>query len=1104
MYAMNPIKTFYRIMSAALALSVLLDPLQGVPNGRASRAGGPELWAVNFDGQANLEDKVSGMVVDGAGNIYVTGESQGSGTNFSDYATVKYSPSGEQLWERVYDGPGQTGGYDEDEARAIAVDVSGNVYVTGRSTSINEFDYLTIKYSPEGSMLWSQRYDGPGNQPGNQGDEPNALTLDANFVYITGQTINAIGNYEFATLKYALEDGQLVWEKRYPGMTGRAIAVDGDGNVYVTGEEYRVDSDIDFALVKYAPDGTQLWIQHYTGPGSLEDVPTTLALDISGNILISGASGRLNPDAVYDQVTVKFAPDGTLLWARRYEGPLSQGATANALAVDDEGNTIIAGSAWAGNDRGQDYTLLKYDPDGNLLWEQLYDGPVTGGDEAKSLALDSEGNIYVTGNSDGYTLFDDVATLKFDPQGNALWVMRYDGPTERIDQGAVVATDILGNVIVSGQSDGDYLTLKYSPSPGLTISIEDAKVWEDDSKVRFTVNLSQVTDDFDIYVSFATADGTASAGSDYIARNGILVIERGQGTASIDIQIIGDTTPNEGNESFFIDLSFPTNASLANGRAQGTIWEDDIDLQLWARRYHYPGSYYEGTVDLAVDQTGNVYVTGNSDIGPSNIATTMKYDPDGVLLWTQDFPGRANDLEVTPKGIVFVTGTDSEGNMVILLKYAPNGSLIWERSFAGPIGENCYSKGVALDVSGNAYIAGTCATGLNEGEYLLDAVVLKYSSGGDLLWDNYYDSPDDRSDNAWEIQIDSAGNVVVSGGSVNTMTGTSLLVLKYNGGGELLWVSNYSYENVAGVNNMVYDMEVDGFGNIFIAGQSNKYGQETALTLKFSSNGDLVWEHASPGGNAVALAVDQTGHVYVTGYANNRLFIKKLSPNGDYIWMHILESQSSGTTIALDLNGNIYVSGTSFDSAAGLDNIITLAYDANGTRLLRQSYHKTGEDPGQEMATGMSIDEPGYIYVTGESSNDFATIKYNSILPRYLIIRDSYAKEEEAGIENVIFSIRLSAPQETAVMVDYSTADGTALAGLDYMSVAGTVTIPAHSLEATINVPIISDSVIEESEFFLVNLSNPSNASIADGQAIGTIWDSSASFHFLPITIRTY
>src|SRR5207244_4338812 len=87
------------------------------------------------------------------------------------------------------------------------------------------------------------------------------------------------------------------------------------------------------------------------------------------------------------------------------------------------------------------------------------------------------------------------------------------------------------------------------------------------------------------------------------------------------------------------------------------------------------------------------------------------------------------------------------------------------------------------------------------------------------------------------------------------------------------------------------------------------------------------------------------------------------------------------------------------------------------------------------------------------------------------------------------FTVTLSAASSQPVTVVYATADGTATAGGDYQAASGTLTIPAGQTSGTISVPVIGDRLAEPNETFVVSLSSPTNATIADGQGIGTIVD---------------
>src|SRR6516165_2480766 len=116
-------------------------------------------------------DFASGIAVDASGNVYVTGYSGGSDSG-NDFATIKYNSAGQEQWVARYNGPSNA----DDYGNAIAIDGSGDVYVTGSSVdSVNGFDYATVKYDNSGQQQWVARYNGPGNED----DEPYAMAVDS-------------------------------------------------------------------------------------------------------------------------------------------------------------------------------------------------------------------------------------------------------------------------------------------------------------------------------------------------------------------------------------------------------------------------------------------------------------------------------------------------------------------------------------------------------------------------------------------------------------------------------------------------------------------------------------------------------------------------------------------------------------------------------------------------------------------------------------------------------------------------------------------------------------------------------------------------------------
>ena len=218
---------------------------------------GEEQWAALYVGPG-LFDIARAIAVDAAGNVYVTGGSahQGPDPFASDYATVKYNNAGQEEWVARYDGPGY-----QDIAQAIAVDNLGNVFVTGFSDAANGgADYATIKYNSAGQEQWVARYNGPANE----GDHANGIALDGSGnVYVTGGATTIIGSntsHDYTTIKYN-SAGHQRWIAGYsgPGSGGseaNAIVVDPSGNVYVTGYSSASVFNFDYATIKYVQGRT--------------------------------------------------------------------------------------------------------------------------------------------------------------------------------------------------------------------------------------------------------------------------------------------------------------------------------------------------------------------------------------------------------------------------------------------------------------------------------------------------------------------------------------------------------------------------------------------------------------------------------------------------------------------------------------------------------------------------------------------------------------------------------------------------------------------------------------------------------------------------------
>jgi type IX secretion system substrate protein/beta-propeller repeat-containing protein len=419
-------------------------------------------WVQRYNGIGNSADGAYSIAVDGSGNVYVTGRSYG--VNNYDYATLKYNTSGIQQWVSRYNGPGNSTDY----GNSIAVDGSGNVYVTGTSVGSGTFgDYATIKYNSSGVQQWVQRYNGPVNGA----DYGNSIAVDGSGnVYVTGGSAGSGTQADYATIKYN-SSGVQQWVSRYsssgtPNITeARSIAVDGSGNVYVTGGSIASGTGNDYATIKYNSFGDSVWVRRYNGPGNSNDHATSIVIDGFGNVYVTGLSFGSGTNS--DYATIKYNSAGVQQWVSRYNGPGNSVDEAYSLAVDGSGNVYVTGRSM-GSGTYFDYATIKYNSSGVQQWAARYIGlGGAGNDEGTSLAMDGSGNVYVTGMSQTGT-GSDYVTIKYNSSGVQQWLQRYG--QNGGDIAYSLAVDGSGGVYVTGQSlgnatDYDYATIKYVQTP---------------------------------------------------------------------------------------------------------------------------------------------------------------------------------------------------------------------------------------------------------------------------------------------------------------------------------------------------------------------------------------------------------------------------------------------------------------------------------------------------------------------------------------------------------------------------------------------------------------------------------------------------------------
>jgi hypothetical protein len=475
----TPYVKFDGFLRHLVIVAVAVVPLSLCPVAACAQGGVP-LWTNVY----NAGNHAKAIAVDGSGSVIVTGNAFLSGGPDTGFGTIKYSSTGVPLWTNLYE--------TNSSAAALAVDTNGNVFVTGSSEQSGggASDYSTIKYSSTGVPLWTNRYNGPGNYQ----DIPSAVAVDSNGdVFVTGFSdySNSGPNLEdYATIKYS-NVGVPLWTNRYNGPANgsdiaRAIVLGANGNVYVTGQSGGVGGRYDYATIAYSSGGVPLWTNRYSGSASNSYGAYAIAKDSGGNVFVMGTAFSTN--TVSDYATIKYSSAGMPLWTNGYDGPVNLGDTATAVAVDANGNVFVTGYTTTTNVSpwNYDYATIKYSNAGVPLWTNRYNGPYNDNDYAYAIAVDGSSDVFVTGNSWNGSSYD-YTTIAYSSAGMPLWTNRCNGPASL--SASAMAVDASGNVFVSGTQPNGYVTVKYS---------SNIRPFLDIQKINNQVVLSWTNSDFSL------------------------------------------------------------------------------------------------------------------------------------------------------------------------------------------------------------------------------------------------------------------------------------------------------------------------------------------------------------------------------------------------------------------------------------------------------------------------------------------------------------------------------------------------------------------------------------------------------------------------------
>ena len=412
-----------------------------------------------------------GVTVDPAGNIFVTGVED------SEVRLRKYDSNGNLLWSKDYRVYPNGSNYDAGEG--IARDAAGALYVTGHATTGSPGgecyagpDEMLIKFVEANgtcqdipwtsaapsieltpTVLWSRSW----NQTASDGDTTSGVAVDSHdHIYVAG---TASSNFPTPWILQKYDaTGAPIWSRTYMAGGGgwngaTAVTVGPDDDPVVAGRMNMGGSGFDMVTVKYSKDGAPLWSELWVGPGNNEDVPSAVTVDSLGNVIVAGYSKNFNGTTNdRDWVILKYDPDGNLLWSRGYGSAGGLNDTALGVAIGPNGEIVVAGDEGRSVFLG-DGLIRKYATDGSLVWSRTVAAFLA------DVKITPAGEIVVTGQSSACAQGQgwNWIVARFTSAGDLISQFTYDGlPNHFDDMASVLSLDAGGNLIVAGMVNSLY------------------------------------------------------------------------------------------------------------------------------------------------------------------------------------------------------------------------------------------------------------------------------------------------------------------------------------------------------------------------------------------------------------------------------------------------------------------------------------------------------------------------------------------------------------------------------------------------------------------------------------------------------------------------
>lgn len=589
------------------------------------------------------------------------------------------------------------------------------------------------------------------------------------------------------------------------------------------------------------------------------------------------------------------------------------------------------------------------------LWTNRLNGNGDNSDRYNDIIKDASGNMYLAGYTVRPGAGKDVLLVKMNSLGDTLWTRTYNYAANKDDEANFIAIDALGNITITGSSDGgsgdtkaDILTIQYNPSGTLqwAVRYNYAIANEDEFPTGLTINSSN------------------------------------------EIFITGRSDHDSGNIDDIVTLKYNSSGVLQ-----------------WNKRYDGGGT--DRSIGVVANSAGGCSIAGRTFNGSNDDFITITYQSDGSILWSSTYGGPAGDddrpeaIALTSAEKVVVAGkrANASDDDFFTITYNTDGTVAWQVAYNG--GDNERITTMIIDASNNIYVSGQSDIDPSGGGTNYDYRTIKYNSSGVQQWMSTTGGAGAQEDVPSVIFLDASGNIYVTGksdASAGAAIDYQFMTVKYNSSGTLQWTKTQNGTEDNG-EDIPSGMIADASGNIWVSGSLyNSPGQKDAALLAYSGAGLLLELNNLNGkgdfnDKVAAITTDASNNILLTGYTissekQRDILIQKINSAGATQWTRTIDATTEndeGAAITTDASGNVFIAGYS-NGVGTYDDIRLLKYNSSGVLQLDITYN--GPTSQLDKAEAIWVSPSGDIFLAGYTDSDpdvnvnnydYIILKYNSL-----------------------------------------------------------------------------------------------------------------------------